>query len=49
MEDEIRGQCLADFHMLEEVLYEDEAGIQNSVNFFEKRNLPTPGNTSEPS
>jgi hypothetical protein len=33
--------------MLEKVLYEDGDEIQKCVNIFEKRNLRTPGNTSE--
>jgi hypothetical protein len=33
--------------MLEKVLYQDGVEIQKYVNIFEKRNLQTPGNTSE--
>jgi hypothetical protein len=43
----VEADIVANFQMLEEVLYQDRCEIKFSVNFFEKRNLRTPGNTSE--
>jgi hypothetical protein len=35
------------FQMLEEVLHSSGAKIQDSAHLFKKKNLQTPGNTSE--
>jgi hypothetical protein len=43
----VEADILANFQILVKVLHQDGVEIQNSVNFFEKRNLRTHGHTSE--
>jgi hypothetical protein len=44
----VEADIVANFQMLEEVLYQDGCEIQNSLSISLKgRNLRTPGNTSE--